>query len=191
MKSILRYFDRFLRWALGVFEFCEQPGCLLRLRQTTAAHAITLPDRCIPPGAPILELHLWNEHIPSIPSIGADLSWALQIQRRLITSFRTLARQMQRDSSLTGVQAVGGVTVLTFSSYSPGGAKLFKRLGFTVCPHHNPLGRFGEFWENLYTWAIMWVFNEASLQRRRLLWLHRSEIWMTSDNFLQRYSRKQ
>ena len=187
MRSLVRGFDRFLRWALGVYEFCDDPDCLLRVRLTAAAHAVALPDRDVPAGAPILELHLWNERIPPLPPAGPDLAWAVKTQRMLMASFRALAGQMRRDRRLAGVQAVGGATVLCFTGDDSGGVKLFERLGFTVCPYHSPLGRFGEFWENFYTWAIMWAFNEATLRRRRLLRLRRSEIWMTTAEFLRRY----
>lgn len=190
MKSLIRCFDRFLRWVLGVFEFCDESDCLLRVRRASAAHTVILPERHIPAGAPILELHLWNEHIPPLPPTGSDLAWAVRSQRMLIASLRTLARQMRHDSRLDGVKAVGGVTVLFFAGDGSGGAKIFERLGFAVCPYHNPLGRFGEFWENLYTWAIMWAFNAVSLRRRRLLRLRRSEIWMATDEFLRRYGEK-
>jgi hypothetical protein len=60
-------------------------------------------------------------------------------------------------------------------------------LGFTVLPYHNPLGRFGEFWENFYTWWIMWTYNQASLRHRRLFRLVRAEVWMTMAELLSRY----
>jgi len=186
MRNVVRYFDRFLRWALGVFEFCDDPDGLLRVRLTSAAHAVAWPDGDVPAGAPILELHLWNEHIPLLPSDGPDLAWAVQAQRMLMASFRALAQQMRRDHRFDSVQAVGGTTVLAFTGDDSERVRLFERLGFTLCPHHNPLGSFGEFWENLYTWAIMWAFNEATLRRRRLR-LRRSEVWMTTDEFLRRY----
>lgn len=182
MRLIIRLFDRFLRRVEGIFEFCDDPACLLRLRIGRAAHPLSLPDGQVPTGAKVLEIHLWNEHIPPIAAEGPDLAWAVRVWRMLRTSLRHLAKQMQHDPRLAGVQAVGGITVFV----SPG-EKLVARLGFTICPYHNRLGRFGEFWENLYTWGIMWAFNAASLRQRRLLQLRRTEIWMSADEFLRRY----
>jgi hypothetical protein len=59
--------------------------------------------------------------------------------------------------------------------------------GFVVRPYRNRFGRFGEFWENLYTWFIMWTFNAASLHGRRVLGLRRMEMWMTAEDFVQRF----
>ena len=187
MKRLIRHFDQFLRRALGILEFSDDPECLLRVRVTQVAHSLSLPDGQVPSGAPVVELHLWNEHVPRLPPAGPDVGWAVQTQRRLVASFRAMARQMRRDPRLADVKAVCGITVLFFPGEGSGGEKLFKHLGFTVRPCHNPLGRLGEFFENLYTWCIMWTFNAVSLRQRRLLRLRRSEIWMLTDQFLRRY----
>ncbi len=189
-KRVVRAFDRGLRQVLGVFEFCDDPDCLLRVRVTVAAHPLPLPDRPLPKGAPVLELHLWNERIPPLPAGGPDLAWAAQTRRKLVASLRMLARALSEDPRFTGVQAIGGITVLCFSGDGRQEVHLFRRLGFTVLPYRNPLGRFGEFWENLYTWGIMWAFNEASLRRRHLLGLRRGEVWMTREAFLRRYGEE-
>ena len=146
MRRIIRGFDHFLRWAYGVFEFCAEPGCVLRVRRSALSHPVTLSGQTIPAGMPILELHLWNEHLPPLPPDGPTLRWAVQLRRGLLISFRALARQMPRDTRLAGTQVVGGITVLPLAGTHAGGVKLFEQLGFTLCPHHGPLGRFGEFW---------------------------------------------
>jgi len=82
---------------------------------------------------------------------------------------------------------VGGATVLFAAGDASSGERLFQRLGFSTFPYRNPLGRFGEFWENLYTWALMWTFNAGSLKKRHLLQLQRTEVWMSTGEFLVRY----
>jgi len=188
LKAAIRALDRLLRATLGVFEFCDAPHCLLRLRVARAPHPLTLPGEVVPEGALILELHLWNEHIPPMPPTGPDLAWAVQIQRQLIGSMRAVAALMVSDPRLAEVQAVGGVTVLLWPGRDIGGEKLFQHLGFTISPYHSPLGRFGEFWENLYSWWIMWAFNPATLQGRQLLRLQRVEVWMSTAALLERYA---
>ena len=187
MRTAIRTLDRGLRCALGVFEFCDAPDCLLRVRVTSAAHALSLPGRVVAKEAPLLELHLWNEHIPPLPPDGPDLAWAVQTQRRLIASFHVLADQMSRDPRFAAVQAVGGITVMLLPGKGTGGEKLFRRLGFWMFPYHSALGRFGEFWENLYSWWIMWTFNPATLRHRQLIHLCRTEVWMLTDEFQRRY----
>jgi len=53
------------------------------------------------------------------------------------------------------------------------------------------LGRFGQFWENLYAWALMWAFNAPSLHRKQLLRLQRTEVWMSRQRLLERYGHRQ
>lgn len=187
MKHLIRVFDRFLRWAFGVFEFCGGPDCLLRVRHTTLAHPVTLAGETFEAGAAVVELHLWNEHLPPLPADGPTLAWAVRTQRRLRESFRALARQLPDDPRLADAQLIGGVTVLPLAGAHAGGVKLFEQLSFTILPYRNPLGRFGEFWENLYTWGVMWAFNAPTLAGRGLLRLRRSEIWMTRATLLRHY----
>jgi len=191
LRKAVRALDGRLRRALGVFEFEDNPDGLLRVRLTRAAHAVVLAGHTLPKGAPVLELHLWNEHVPPLPERGPDLAWAAQVRRRLVASFCALGRAMVRDTRFADVQAVGGITVLCFTGDGRREARLFERLGFAVRPYRGPLGRFGEFWENLYTWAIMWAYNAATLRRRRLLGLRRGEIWMTADEFRRRYNEEE
>jgi hypothetical protein len=187
MRSLIRLFDRFLRWVQGVYVFWDDPICMFRARIAQAPHTLYLPDGEVRAGATVLELHFWNEHMPRIPPEGPNLSVAVQGRRMLVTSLRQAAHHIQDDRPMTGVQAVGGATVLFAVGDGSGAEKLFTRLGFSEFPYQSPLGRFGEFWENLYTWGLMWAFNEVSLRQRHLLKLRRTEIWMSVDEFLRKY----
>jgi hypothetical protein len=188
MRAIVRRFDGLLRRAEGVFEFCGQADCILRLQWARAAHPIPLPDGGpVRRGDPVLIIHLWNERMPPIPPDGPDLAWAARFRRLLIGSYRLVARWLSAQPGLGRVRAVGGVTVLLYGGETQGALRLVERLGFQVMPYHNPLGRFGEFWENLYTWAVMWTFSIVSLRHRRLLRIRRAEIWMSTAEFMRRY----
>ena len=188
MRAIVRRFDGLLRRAEGVFEFCDQADCILRLQERGAAHALSLPDgSLVRKGDPVLFLHLWNERIPPIPVDGPDLIWAARFRHLLIGSYRLTARWLVAQPDLGQVRAVGGVTVLLYGGETQGALRLIQRLGFQVMPYRNPLGRFGELWENLYTWAIMWTFNTVSLRHRRLLRIRRTEVWMSTAEFMRRY----
>ena len=83
------------------------------------------------------------------------------------------------------VRAVGAVTVLIGPDDERGG--LLGRMGMQAMPYRNPLGRFGEFWENFYSWALLWTYNPASLHHRRLLTMRRREFWISAEAFVARY----
>jgi len=187
VRPLIFLLDRLLRRAYGIFEFSNEPTCVLRLRVKRVPRALPLPGGQIPAGATVLELHLWNEHIPPLPKEGPDLVWAVQARRQLIASLRAVAQELRHNERLAQAQAIGGVTVLISASGPQGGEELVSRMGFTVVPCHRPLGRFGEFWENLYTWGLMWAFGAVSLRRRRFLGLRRVELWISREEFLCRY----
>ncbi|MCS7178381.1 MAG: hypothetical protein RML46_04610 [Anaerolineae bacterium] len=190
MRALVRAFDRLLCRATGVFEFCDHPECLVRLQWARAPHDLSLSDGTrVHAGAPVLMLHLWNEHLPRPSPGGPDLAWASRIHRMLVRSFREVARWLMEQPHGEQVEAIGGITVLALSDDGHP-TPLVRHLGFDILPYRRALGRFGEFWENLYTWAIMWTFNPLSLQRRSLLRLRRAEIWISRQAFLGRYGPK-
>ena len=186
MRGLIRRFDLLVRRLEGVYEFNASSHGLLRLRRTRARERVALGEGRVEPGEEVLELHLWNEHMPPLPREGPSLAWASRTERMFVASLRDLAREMRAAPSYRNVRALRAVTILL--TPGPGSAgPLATRLGFVVRPYRNRLGRFGEFWENLYTWFIMWTFNAASLRGRRLLGLRRMEMWMTAEDFVQRF----
>ncbi|MGQ9467022.1 MAG: YkoP family protein [Anaerolineae bacterium] len=187
MRALVRAFDRFLCQATGVFEFCDDPECLVRLQGARAPHDLSLSDGTqVRAGAPVLMLHLWNEHLPHPAANGPDLQWAARVHRMLTHSLREVAQWMVEQPEGEQIEAVGGITVLALSTAGRP-TPLIRHLGFDIFPYRRVLGRFGEFWENFYTWAIMWTFNPLSLRGRSLFRLRRAEIWMSREAFLRRY----
>jgi hypothetical protein len=186
LRSIIRAFDRWLSRILGVCEFCQDPECLLRLQLTQASHDLCLPGSIVRTGEPVLLLHLWNRRVAPIPPQGPDLAWARLMYHRFVHSLRKVADHMQQSPQLANVRAVGGVTVLAGSG-NGSGSHLMSRLGFTLMPYHPRLEPLGEFWENVYTWLLMWAYNPASLRNKNLWGLKRVEVWMPAEEFLRRF----
>jgi hypothetical protein len=46
------------------------------------------------------------------------------------------------------------------------------------------------FWDNFYSLLLLWVFDPASLQGKRLASLNRVVIWMSRERLTERYSRR-
>lgn len=188
MRSLFRLLDAVLHLISGNYAFCEDARCLFRLRQTRAQHTVELQGATIRRGEPVLELHLWNRHVPPMPPEGANLAWALAVRRMLGHSLQLVAVEVLRDPALTRIRAVRGDSVMVNLNAGSGSSHLMERLGFTVRPYQSPLGRFSEFWKNLHAWMLMWAYNPVSLRGRGPLELRRSEVWMTTADFVQRYS---
>ncbi len=187
LRLLIRRFDNWLSHVEGVEPFTDDPQVILRLQDGRLAWDVPLSEATIPRGSRVAFVHLWNERMPLIASAGPDLAWAARTQRALVYSFRSLARYLRATRCLDSIKAVGGTIAQIRLQGPDGGRLLLEHLGFTVFPYHRPAGAFGEFWENFYTWWLMWAFNPASAARRGLLSLRRNEFWMTSRRFKDRF----
>ena len=70
-------------------------------------------------------------------------------------------------------------------------APIFTRLGFDVVPLVRSGGRFWRkgFWDNLYSYMLMWTFNPKSLQGKSLTRLARAELWISRERLRQLYGK--
>ena len=189
LRATILRFDDWLSRTDGVIHFEDEPRIILRIQRAAASREIPLPDHGVPRGSPVLLVHLWNERMPAIASQGADLGWALGFKRRLLYSFGALALHMQRTVSMNDIHGVGGVIAHIHADIPDGGRLLLERLGFTILPYHRPAGAFGEFWENFYTWVLIWAYNPGSLRSHALPGLQRNEFWTTRERFLERFGQ--
>jgi hypothetical protein len=187
LRTLVRMLDAIVRRALGVSELSPNPRDLVRIRLTRARRDVLLPDATIHAGEPVLELHLWNEHLPPLPAAGADAGWAACVLTAFRASLREVAAQL-RSPALAGVTALcASTSLLTLEDAS---LALMKHLGFTVLPaQRGPLGEFGEFWDNAYAWALIWAFNPSSLRQRSWKRVRRMEIWASRLSFVRRYGQ--
>ncbi len=188
MRFLVHAIDRLLRRRLGIYEYTDDPRCIVRARAMRAERPLPVPDGEVPAGAKILELHFWNERLPPLPENGADVRWGVRAYHMAVVSYRLLADHLRARPELAEVEALGGVTVL-FTARGENRVKgIFPRLGFKATPCPPPaLGRFGQLWENFHTWMIMWAYNAVTLRQRRFLKLERSQFWMRKEDFLRRY----
>jgi hypothetical protein len=187
MRALIRFLDRLLARLGGIYEFWQDPQNILRLQIARARHPVSLPGLQVQPGDPVLMLHFWNSRLPPVSEAGASLTWAIDFRRRLIRSFQGVAWQLETDPRLANLEAVGAVFSLLPAGEERGGQGLVHRLGFTVLPYRDPLGRLGEWVENIYSWLLIWAYNPGSLVSRKLFHLYRFEIWVTREEFLNRY----
>ena len=187
LRAIIRRFDAWLSGVEGVEPFTDDPQCIMRLQVSYVSYTLVLPGATIPIGANALLLHAWNERMPAIPPQGPDFAYGLRLQRLTLASLKFVAQYILSNPALQAVQAIGGVTAHVSLKEADGGRVMLEHLGFMVMPYHRPFGAFGEFWENLYTWWLMWTFNPTSTRHRKLWGLQRTEFWMTKEEFLKRY----
>jgi hypothetical protein len=189
LRSLIRRFDDWLSHVEGVEPFTDDPDCILRIQTGPVGQELRFPAVTLPPDAPALFIHFWNERMPVIPAAGADLAYGLKLQRLTMASMRLIAAHIQADPALGDLRAVGGITTFVSREAADGGRATFQHMGFTLFPHPRPAGAFGEFWENFYTWWLMWTFNPVSARYRRMLDMQHTEFWMTRQQFLDRFGK--
>jgi hypothetical protein len=190
LKAGVRLIELLVRKGLHVYEFTDDPECILRIQLTPAPHSANIHGQAIARGDLVLGIHAWNERMPRLPEQGANIEWAIRLRRLTIHSFEEVARELQKGGKYSTVRAIfGESTIFSFSEHT-GGLRMMQRLGFTMLPYQSSSGKFGEFWANLFSWWLMWAFNNASLNSREFRHLERTEAWMLIGDFIQRFGKQ-
>jgi hypothetical protein len=182
--------DLLLRRLYHVWEFTQDESCILRIALGKSTREITLSDGTrIEKGEVVGELHLWNEHLPRMDAEGPSLEWALKAHRLWRGSLKKLTEYLENEPQFESVRAFRGETAFLRDDLEESG--LFEQLGFDVLrmDRRGKLRRFGEFWENLYTWWLIWTFNPGSLRRKDFLRMERAQLWISRRALLERYGR--
>src|SRR5215472_13478242 len=85
----IAWIDAVLRSYYGIYEFTDDPGCVLRAGFGRARAPVSLSDGThIESGETIGTLHFWNEHLPRYSSKGPNLAWACAMRDRVMYSLR-------------------------------------------------------------------------------------------------------
>lgn len=190
-RCLVRALDAYLRRRQGVFVYSEDPACILRLSLAQAQAPMRFAGGAtVAPGDPLLVLHFWNERLPVVPPAGPDIGWARTMYRQALASLRMLARYLAQEPQMADVRAVGSDLggFLTSGALDTGG--VFARLGFQVDrprARAGAWGRFVEFWENVYSWALVWTYNPATLRGKTPWTLERFSLWMPREVLEQRF----
>ena len=123
--------DRWLRRWHGVYEFTAHRDCILRAERDLAEEPLLLSDGVrVHRGDPVLKIHLWNEHMPSMGRAGPTIAWARRVSRALDTSLRELARHVAQSGDLDALVAVCADMRLAPARQNARLARIVGRYGF-------------------------------------------------------------
>ena len=185
-------FDAIIRTCYGVYEFTDDPACVLRIGLSTAHTRVLLSDGTrIEMGELVGTLHFWNEHLPRYENGGPDLGWACAMRSRLLHSLRSLAVYLESEPAWQQIRALRGEAALSARLGTLQVQRVAERFGFERVPTDSPPRRRPHaLGEGFALWALTRAFNPAALSRQPFLRDHH-ELWISRSSLLGSYARPQ
>ncbi len=189
ISGLVRPIDAWLRRRHRIFEYSHDPECILRIDVSSARSAVDFKDgSSIKPGDPVIEFHLWNEHIPRINGHGTDLAWASVARRRLVGSLQDLAEYLEREDPAHSIQGARGLASMVIRNPAQL-HRMSRRYGFEMHGRETPKGIFQwlhRIGENMLIWGIVAAFNPGAMRTGRFM-RGRHVIWISRKSLLRHY----
>lgn len=185
--------DDFLRRGHRVIEYCSDPRCVFRMQMDQAGEDFVFAD-----GTPVcrdenvINLHLWNEHVPVIPPDGPTVAWGRRMGSSMNFSMRQLAAFIASRSEFDRVTAVRFKTAVATASRTRQLLRIMEHFGFEIVPDRPAASwrqKVHEFGENILALLLLTAVNPESA-RLSVLWRVRSQVLLSRKNFDRRYGTR-
>ena len=180
-RATIKALDRFLRHFLSIYEFSDEPTCVLRYSRAHSKSVLTLPDgESLQLGDPILDLHFWNERFSmhSHPESGPKA-----LRAALRHSLALLAEQLRSNGEFSDIKAVHATLARTSNRACclrhPFGCGLHIEPRSSESAVH-------DFFENFLIHWLRWAFNPHRASQRSLR-LCRVELWISASDLKARF----
>ena len=99
--------DRRLRRVHQVFEYSDRPDCVFRIQRKPSSSSYVLSDGvAVREGDPVIELHLWNEHLPKMSAARASIGWGSRLNHGFRNSLEELASYLDARPEFDDVEVV-------------------------------------------------------------------------------------
>ena len=167
-------FDSIIRTYYGVYEFTDDPGCVLRVGLSQARASLSLSDGMrVEYGELVGTLHWWNEHLPWYSPKGPDLGWACAMRDHVLHSLRSLAAYVESESAWREIRALRGDAALSARLGIWQVQRVVGRYGFERVPTEVSIPRrLHALGESFTLWSLTRAFNPAALGRQPFLREH-------------------
>jgi len=185
-------FDSIIRTYYGVYEFTDDPACILRVGLSQARAPVLLSDGTrVEFGELVGTVHWWNEHLPRYSLKGPDFGWACAMRHQVLHSLRLLADYVESESAWREIRALRGEAALSTRLGLLQVQRVAGRYGFERVPtDFSILRRLHALGESFTLWSLTRAFNPAALARQPFLRDHH-ELWISRTALLGRYGRRQ
>lgn len=183
--------DRWLRLRQRVLEYTDNRECVFRIQRAKAEAPLMLRDGTqISPGDAVLNLHLWNEQVPSMGAGGATMGWARALSRAIDVSLRELAVHLRWTRALDDVVALRADMRLGTAEQSRQLARLASRYGFeAACAPAGEFSSLQRFSENLFIMLLVLATNPTAM-RPPVLWRDHTLVYLSRSSLEQRYATR-
>jgi hypothetical protein len=185
------WMDAILRSYYGIYEFTDDPACVLRVGLGQARTSVSLSDGTrVEVGELIGTLHFWNEHLPRYSSKGPDLGWACAVRDRVICSLRAFSEYIENEPAWHEVRAIRTETALPARLGASQIGRVFQRYGFERVPtDFSVRARLHGLGECFVLWGLTRAFNPAALPRQPFL-RDRHQLWISRATLRTLYARR-
>ena len=160
--------DRQLRDRNAVMEYTSNPFCILRIGIGRLDRDVSFEDGTLGrSGERMIDLHLWNEHLPLISRHGPSVRWARRWRHCMDISFRELVQFLICRPDLNDIAVLRTVNAFGAGERSAGNMMLMQRYGFeqVVEPIPGTLADKGRRRaENLFITLMVLAHNPAALR---------------------------
>jgi hypothetical protein len=189
LRNAVIMLDRILRRCQGVFEFSDDGACLLRVAVIRATVPVRLESGVeVAVGASIGDLHIWNEHLPTIPYDGVDIGWICRVRGRMLDSLAMLADCVATRAEFSDVVAFRARIAFVRHGQIGKIDRVAGALGLERVTAAPNLGRrVHDFFENFWLWGLVVSFNPAGGRNAATI-RQRHELWISRSALLARYA---
>jgi YkoP domain len=189
-RAGVRAIDLILVRYYGVFEYTSDPISIMRLSRSRSPRDVVLTDGArVQKGEPLLVVHFRNEQIAAALSGGVSLDWGLVFLRGARRSFRLLAQFLSARREYDDVRAIYADFGFVQDDRMEQMGRMITQLGFDFIPRERPGWdvRQRAFWDNVFSWWLMWTYNPASLAGKSFAHMRRCELWMSRARLIRKY----
>jgi hypothetical protein len=180
--------DAISRKVQGIEEFDGDTACLLRIGFRRARHRFVLGADVIEPPDRVIELHLWNEHVPR-PQGRPNLGWIAAGRRQFERSLQSLADHLRAERRFDDVRAVVMTPALAGHDAERHVRRMQTLLGqdwTTVAMRRSLPQLLHQFIDDLWLWFLTKSFVPNGMPRARFF-RRRQEFWISRERFLALY----